>query len=103
MKNFIIALMFFIGLSSYSSFAGECANGVCYATVRPVRKIVNVTREVVVAPVRVVANVVVPRTVYESVSSDCCGNTTKEVVKYQPLRRRLVNRSTTVGYDCGCQ
>lgn len=102
MKNFIFAMLFILGFAGYS-FAGECASGVCSAPVRPVRKIVNISKEIVVAPVRVVANIAAPRTVCESVTSDCCGNTTKEVVKYQPLRRRLVNRSTTVRTGCNCQ
>jgi hypothetical protein len=110
MKNVISAIMLVLGLASFS-YAGECANGVCTAVVRPVRKAVNVTREIVVAPVRAVGVVVAapvravavvaaPRNCcVETVATDCgCGgsNTTKEVVKYQPLRRRLVNRSTTV-------
>ena len=102
MKNSVIALLFFIGFGSYSSFAGECAGGVCSAPIRPVRKIVNISREIVVAPVRAVAVVTAPRTVCENVTTDACGNCTKEVVKYQPLRRRLVNRSTTVSTACGC-
>lgn len=102
MKNFIIALMLLIGFGTYSSFAGECSNGICTATVRPVRKIVNISKEIVVAPVRAVAVVATPRTVCKNVATDCCGNSTKEVVKYQPLRRRLVNRSTTVSAACGC-
>jgi hypothetical protein len=102
MKNAIIAMMLVFGFVG-SSYAGECANGVCVAPlVRPVRKIVNITKEIVVAPVRAVAVVAAPRNCcVETVAADCgcgCGgsNTTKEVVKYQPLRRRLVNRSTTV-------
>jgi len=112
MKNFIVALLFVFGFAGYS-FAGECANGVCSATVRPVRKVVNITKEIVVAPVRAVGVVVAapiravavvaaPRKCCtQTVATNCdCGcksaNTTKEVVKYQPLRRRLVNRSTTV-------
>lgn len=99
MKNVISAIMLVLGLVSFS-YAGECANGVCTAVVRPVRKVVNVTREIVVAPVRAVAVVAAPRNCcVETVATGCgCGgsNTTKEVVKYQPLRRRLVNRSTTV-------
>lgn len=102
MKNIALLFMFILGMVNFS-YAGECANGVCVAPVRPVRKIVNVTREVIVAPVRVVATAVAPRTVCENVTSDCCGNTTKEVVKYQPVRRRLVNRTTSVSGGCGCQ
>lgn len=102
MKNIIYTLMIVLGFSSFA-YSGECSSGVCSAPARPVRKIVNVTKEIVVAPVRVVTNVVAPRTVCESVATDCCGNTTKEVVKYQPLRRRLVNRSTTVSTGCNCQ
>lgn len=103
MKNVIYSLMLIVGFTSFA-YAGECANGICVAPVRPVRKVVNVTREIVVAPVRAVAAVVVaPRNCcVETVATDCgcgCGgakSTTKEVVKYQPVRRRLVNRSTTV-------
>lgn len=101
MKNVIIAAMLVFGMYGFSS-AGECAGGTCFAPLRPVRKVVNVTKEIIVAPVRIVANVTAPRTVCESVATSC-GSTTREVVKYQPLRRRLVNRSTTVGCDCGCQ
>jgi len=112
MKNAIIALMLVFGFVS-SSYAGDCANGVCFA---PVRKVVNITKNIVVAPVRAVVAVAPVRSVVafatpnrrccETVASvdvcncspECnCGSTsTKEVVKYQPLRRRLVNRSTTV-------
>ena len=102
MKNFIIAMLFVFGFANYT-FAGECANGVCVAPVRPVRKVVNISREIVVAPFRAVAVVAAPRNCCtETVAADCdCGcvganATTKDVVKYQPLRRRLVNRSTTV-------
>ena len=101
MKNFIYCLMIVLGFVSYS-YAGECANGVCSAPLRPVRKVVNITKEIVVAPVRAVAVVAAPRNCcVETVATNCdCGckstGTTKEVVKYQPLRRRLVNRSTTV-------
>lgn len=107
MKNIVTLFVIVFGLSSFT-YAGECANGICSAPVRPVRKVVNITKEIVVAPVRAVAEVVVTpvrsvvafatpnRCRCETVATDCCGNTTKEVVKYQPLRRRLVNRSTTV-------
>jgi hypothetical protein len=112
MKNIILAFMFVIGFTSFT-FAGECANGLCSAPLRPVRKVVNITKEIVVAPVRAVGVVVAapvravavvaaPRKCCtQTVATNCdCGckstNTTKEVVKYQPLRRRLVNRSTTV-------
>jgi hypothetical protein len=107
MKNLIAIFTLAMALGG-STFAGECANGICTAAVRPVRKVVNVTREIVVAPVRAVGVVVAapvravavvaaPRNCCnQTVTTDCCGNTTKEVVKYQPLRRRLVNRSTSV-------
>jgi hypothetical protein len=113
MKNFVIALMIVVGMVS-SVYAGECANGVCSAPlVRPVRKVVNITKEVVVAPVRAVVAIAPVRSVVaiatpnrcctETVATDCCGSTTKEVVKYQPVRRRLVNRTTVVAGSCNCQ
>lgn len=102
MKNVITALMIVVGMVG-SVYAGDCANGVCTAPLRPVRKVVNITREVVVAPVRAVVAVAAPRNCCaETVATDCgcgCGGanaTTKEVVKYQPVRRRLVNRTTSV-------
>jgi hypothetical protein len=112
MKNLITALMIVFGFASFS-FAGDCGNGVCLAPLQPVRKVVNVTKNIVVAPVRAVGVVVAapvravaavsaPRNCcVETVATDCgcgCGgsSTTKEVVKYQPLRRRLINRTTTV-------
>jgi len=99
MKNFMLLVLIVLGCVNVS-YAGECANGVCSALIRPVRKIVNVTREIVVVPFRTVATVVSPRNCcVETVATDCgCGgsNSTREVVKYQPLRRRLVNRSTSV-------
>ena len=104
MKNFILSLIFIFGLVSLSN-AGECGNGVCSAPVRPVRKIVNITREVVVAPFRAVVAIATPNTCCEVAaanSCECgCSTSNRTVTKYQPLRRRLVNRSTTVG--CGCQ
>ena len=101
MKNIILALLLVFGFSSLTC-AGECANGVCFA---PVRKVVNITKNIVVAPVRAVANVVPLRTSIETVvvsnSCDCsCLESTKSVVKYQPLRRRLVNRTTNVNCNC---
>ena len=100
MKNMILALLFVLGFSSFS-FAGDCGNGTCRAPIQPVRKVVTVTKNVILAPVRAVAVVAAPKSCCETVvasdSCDCgCSSTTKEVVKYQPLRRRLVNRSTTV-------
>lgn len=100
MKNIVLALMLFFGFASFS-FAGDCAGGVCRAPIQPVRKVVTVTKNIVLAPVRAVAVVAAPKncceTVVASDSCNCgCSSTTKEVVKYQPLRRRLVNRSTTV-------
>lgn len=101
MKNIILALMFVLGFAGLS-VAGECANGVCVATVRPVRKVVNITKEIVVAPVRAVVAIATPNTRCSTVATESCdcgcsaSTTNKSVVKYQPLRRRLVNRSTTV-------
>lgn len=100
MKNIILALIVFVGFAGSFSMAGECANGLCVAQVRPVRKIVNVTKEIVVAPVRAVVAVATPNTCCDTVTAnacDCgCSASNKTVTKYQPLRRRLVNRSTTV-------
>jgi hypothetical protein len=99
MKNMILALLFVLGFSSFS-FAGDCGNGTCRAPIQPVRKVVTVTKNVILAPVRAVAVVAAPKSCCETVSSDSCdcgcSTSSKEVVKYQPLRRRLVNRSTTV-------
>jgi len=57
MKNFIIALTLL--LTSASFVSAECVNGTC--SVGPVRKfgssVVNVTRNIVTAPVRVVRRV----------------------------------------------
>lgn len=98
MKNVI--LMFVMGSFVSSAYAGECANGVCTAAVRPVRKVVNITREIVVAPVRAVVAIATPNTCCEVAttnSCECgCSASNKTVTKYQPLRRRLVNRSTSV-------
>lgn len=100
MKNLVMALLIVFGMIG-SVYAGDCANGTCTAqSVRPVRKVVNVTKNIVVAPVRAVVAVTTPNSCCETVvsnSCECgCSSTTKEVVKYQPIRRRLVNRSTTV-------
>ena len=101
MKNIILALLLVFGFASLSS-AGDCAGGVCRAPVQPVRKVVTITKNIIVAPVRALAAVVAaPKSCCETVvavdSCNCgCSSATKEVVKYQPLRRRLVNRSTTV-------
>ena len=102
MKNIILALLLVFGLASLT-YAGDCSSGVCRA---PVRKVVTISKNIVLAPVRAVAVVAAPRSCRETVVSNdacnyapvCnCGSTsTREVVKYQPLRRRLVNRSTTV-------
>ena len=107
MKNAIIALMLVFGFVG-SSYAGDCGNGVCRAPVQPVRKVVTISKNIVLAPVRAVAIVASPKTACETVvtsdACDCgCSNSvkTKEVVKYQPLRRRLVNRTTNV--SCACQ
>ena len=100
MKNIILALLLVFGLASLT-YAGDCGNGVCRAPIQPVRKVVNVTKNIIVAPVRALAVVAAPKSFCETVvasdSCNCgCSSATKEVVKYQPLRRRLVNRSTTV-------
>jgi hypothetical protein len=105
MKNIILALMLVFGFATLST-AGDCAGGVCRAPLQPVRKVVTISKNIVLAPVRAVAVVAAPKSCCETVASvdacNCapacnCGSTsTKEVVKYQPLRRRLVNRSTTV-------
>lgn len=105
MKNLILAFLLVFGFAGLS-YAGDCSNGVCFAPVQPVRKAVTITKNIIVAPVRAVASVVTPRNCCETVvatnSCDCgCSARTRDVVKYQPLRRRLVNRSTTV--SCGCQ
>jgi len=102
MKNAIIALMLVFGFVG-SSYAGDCAGGVCRAPLQPVRKVVTISKNIVLAPVRAVAVVAAPKNCCcESTAPvDACApgygsSSTKEVVKYQPLRRRLVNRSTTV-------
>jgi hypothetical protein len=105
MKNIILALMLIFGFASLST-AGDCAGGVCRAPLQPVRKVVTISKNIVLAPVRAVAVLAAPKSCCETVASvdacNCapacnCGSTsTKEVVKYQPLRRRLVNRSTSV-------
>jgi hypothetical protein len=108
MKNAIIALMLVFGFVG-SSYAGDCAGGLCRAPLQPVRKVVTISKNIVLAPVRALAVVAAPKSCCETVSSDSCDcgcsastvTSTKEVVKYQPLRRRLVNRTTNV--SCGCQ
>lgn len=99
MKNIIYSMMIALSLTSLS-YAGQCSSGVCSAPVRPVRKIVNVTKDIVIAPVRAVVAFAVPNSCCDTVatnSCDCgCSSSNKTVTKYQPLRRRLVNRSTTV-------
>ena len=100
MKNAIIAIMLVFGFVG-SSYAGDCAGGVCRAPLQPVRKVVTISKNIVLAPVRALAVVTTPKSCCETVvtsdACDCgCSSSTKEVVKYQPLRRRLVNRSTTV-------
>lgn len=102
MKNIIFALLMVFGSVS-SSYAGDCVGGVCRATIQPVRKVVTVTKNIVLAPVRAVAVVAVPQNCCETVvacDSCDCANTTREVVKYQPLRRRLINRTTNISYGC---
>lgn len=98
MQNIIVATILSLFVTVTSSFAGECANGTCSApvVVRPVRKVVNVTRDIVVAPFRAVAVVAAPaRCCCETVVTDSCLPSTS-VTKYQPLRRRVVNRTTNV-------
>ena len=102
MKNAIIAIMLVFGFVG-SSYAGDCAGGVCRAPLlQPVRKVVTISKNIVLAPVRALAVVATPKSCCETVSSDSCdcgcsaSTATREVVKYQPLRRRLVNRSTSV-------
>ena len=104
MKNAIIAFMLVFGFVG-SSYAGDCAGGVCRAPLQPVRKVVTISKNIVLAPVRAVVSVATPRncceTVVASNSCDCgCSASSRDVVKYQPLRRRLVNRSTTVTRCC---
>lgn len=103
MKNIILALLFVLGFSSFS-FAGDCSNGICLAHIQPVRKVVTVTKNVILSPVRAV--VAAQESRCETVSSDSCDcgpktTTSRQVVKYQPLRRRLVNRTTNM--SCRCQ
>ena len=99
MKNAIIALMLVFGFVG-SSYAGDCANGVCRAPLQSVRKVVTISKNIVLAPVRSVAVFAAPKSCTETVASvdacNCGSTSSREVVKYQPLRRRLVNRSTTV-------
>jgi hypothetical protein len=110
MKNMILALLFVLGFSSFS-FAGDCSNGTCRASFQPVRKVVTVTKNVILSPVRAVAVVAAPKSYRETVVSstdacncapvcECASTSTKEVVKYQPLRRRLINRTTNVNRVC---
>jgi phosphotransferase system glucose/maltose/N-acetylglucosamine-specific IIC component len=116
MQNIFTAAILVFSLMITSTFAGECANGTCLAPVlRPVRKVVNVTRDVIVAPFRAVAVqglygpatmgggmgggvaiVTAPKSCCceTAVTDSCCSSTT--VTKYQPVRRRLVNRTTNV-------
>jgi len=105
MKNAIIAIMLVFGFVG-SSYAGDCAGGVCRAPLlQPVRKVVTISKNIVLAPVRAVAVFAAPKSCTETVASvdacNCGSTSTKTVVKYQPLRRRLVNRTTNV--SCGCQ
>ena len=108
MKNVIIALMLVFGFVG-SSYASDCAGGLCRAPLQPVRKVVTISKNIVLAPVRAVAVVVAPKNTCETVvTSDACGcgcststvTSSREVVKYQPLRRRLVNRTTNVSRVC---
>lgn len=71
MKNILMICMLLLSCATVS-YGGECVNGSCKPLHRPVRKVLVVTKNVIAAPV----------------------NTTREVVKYQPVRRRLVHRST---------
>jgi hypothetical protein len=75
MKNILMALML-LGLLVSNSYAGECANGSCSVLSRPVRKAVVITRNIVTTPAVVAREF------------------SREVVKNQPVRRRLVRRST---------
>lgn len=95
MKNFVVATLFVLGFAGIST-AGDCANGVCSAPVRPVRKVVEITKNVVVAPVRLATR----NNCSCETTSTVCENTSKEVCKYQPLRRRLVHRTTNVTTSC---
>jgi len=104
MKNAIIAIMLVFGFVG-SSYAGDCAGGVCRAPLQSVRKVVTISKNIVLAPVRAVAALAAPKSCTETVASvdacNCGSTSTKTVVKYQPLRRRLINRTTNV--SCGCQ
>lgn len=108
MKNMILALLFVFGFSSFS-FAGDCNNGTCRFSFQPVRKVVTVTKNVVLSPVRAVAVIAAPNSGCETVLSNSCdcgcsgsiATSSRQVVKYQPLRRRVINRTTNV--SCLCQ
>lgn len=80
MKNFIIALIVACSCLMTNSYAGECANGSCLLN-KVARKTVSVSRSVVRVPVIVSKNVVVA---------------TRDVLKNQPIRNRILNRSRTV-------
>lgn len=80
MKNFIAALIMFCVFACSQSYAGDCANGSCSVN-RFARKTVSVTRNVLRVPVVVGRNIVV---------------TTRDVIRNQPIRNRVVNRSTVV-------
>lgn len=91
MKNIILALLLVFGFAGLS-YAGDCSNGLCRAPAQAVRRAVTITKDIVVAPVRIVAGVVANN----SCCACGCSSFTKEVVRYQPLRRRLVNRNVNV-------
>jgi hypothetical protein len=70
MKNIIIAAVLAFGLVG-SSYAGECANGIC---VQP-RRVVTVTKSVVRETVRL------PRRVYNSCTNGVCRSRSVTVVR----------------------
>lgn len=72
MKNILMTIIFTLVCAfTTQSYAGECSGNTCNLLNRSVRKAVIVTKNIVSVPV----------------------NFTKKVIKYQPLRRRLVYRS----------
>lgn len=80
MKNFIIALIVLCICLASNTYAGECANGSCVAN-KAARKTISVTRNVVRVPVVVGQNTII---------------TTRDIIKSQPVRSRILNRSTTI-------
>ena len=81
MKNLITSCILLLGVYN-TSFAGECLNGSCPTVIKPVRKTVNITREVIVVPFRVVTD------------------TTKNVIKYHSIRSKLVTGTTVYNGRC---